>query len=98
MKHVQRGNKELVCILLLVAGQVSGMSPNQMKQTMQGQRSFVTRVKLEKCQQSVKKKHNFLLVILFHLPLEINVIFRRRDNDQVPLETDRRDGPIGNNP
>ena len=45
-----------------------------------------------------KKKRNFLLVILFYLPLEINVIFRRRDNDQVPLETDRRDGPIGNNP
>ena len=32
VQHVQRGDEELVCVLLLVAGQVFGMGPHQVQQ------------------------------------------------------------------
>ena len=32
VQHVQRGDEELVCVLLLVAGQVFGVGPHQVQQ------------------------------------------------------------------
>lgn len=46
MQDIKGCDKELVCILLLITCQVSGMSPYEVKQFVEDQRSFVPTVEL----------------------------------------------------
>lgn len=48
MQYIECGNEEFVCVLLLVAGQMSCMIPNEMQQSMQRYWSLGTRIEFLK--------------------------------------------------
>lgn len=46
MQYIKRGNEELMGVLLLIAGEVARVGPNEMEKSVQGQRRLVAGVKL----------------------------------------------------
>lgn len=44
MQYIECGDEKLVCILLLIAGQMTGVRPNQMQQSMQRQWCTCSRI------------------------------------------------------